>query len=112
MNIIRSCVYFLFDGDELVYIGKTTNLYYRIGQHVADGYKKFDRFEVFETDDQDRLEEFLIRLLKPKYNKVVPGGNYGDVGNIKNERVVLHYHDGKLLDAIPLSEYKKEMKLG
>lgn len=29
-----SCVYFLMNDDELVYIGQTNNLRYRIGQHM------------------------------------------------------------------------------
>ena len=66
------CVYFLFDGDELVYIGKTDNIFYRIGSHINEGLKKFDRFEMFETQNNDRLEALLITLLKPKYNKLVP----------------------------------------
>jgi hypothetical protein len=66
------CVYFLFDGEDLVYIGKTDNIFYRIGTHLTEGQKKFDRFEMFETKNNDRLEALLITLLKPKYNKLVP----------------------------------------
>lgn len=69
MKMIRGGVYFLYDGEELVYIGQSDNVYRRIGQHISDGQKMFDSFEVYETDDYIRLEGLLINLCKPKYNK-------------------------------------------
>lgn len=75
MQVLTEGVYFLYDGDELVYIGTTDNLYRRIGQHIAEGKKVFNRFEVYPTKDRMRLEGFLIRALKPKYN-VSLGADY------------------------------------
>lgn len=73
MQVLTEGVYFLFDGDELVYIGTTDNLYRRIGEHVAQGKKMFDRFEFYPTTDRMRLEGFLIETLGPtRYN--VSGG--------------------------------------
>ena len=69
MKTIGCGVYFLYDGEKLVYIGQSTNILYRIGQHIKDGQKKFDNFRFYETDDYIRLEAFLIGALKPKYNK-------------------------------------------
>ena len=105
MNIVKNSVYFLFDGDELVYVGKSTNLFARIGTHVAEGFKKFDRFEFYETDDQDRMEEFFIRLLRPKYNKTVPDNNFPNMPSIKMNRDVIWLHDG-VEERIPIDEYK------
>ena len=68
MNVVESGVYFLYNKDELVYIGQSDNLYRRIGQHIAEGVKTFDRFELYPTKDCIRLEGFLIELFKPKYN--------------------------------------------
>ena len=68
MQVFTEGVYFLYDGDELVYIGTTDNLYRRIGEHIAQGKKIFDRFEFYPTTDRIRLEGFLIQTLKPKYN--------------------------------------------
>ena len=84
MKVVQSGVYFLFDKDELVYIGTSANIYERIGQHVSEGVKMFDRFEVFPTKDKfDRymLEGFLIQLFHPKYN--ISNGKmfeYRDIG--------------------------------
>lgn len=68
MQVFTEGVYFLYDGDELVYIGTTDNLYRRIGEHIAEGEKVFDRFEFYPTTDRIRLEGFLIKMFKPKYN--------------------------------------------
>ena len=68
MKVVREGVYFLYDKDELVYIGQSDNLYRRIGQHIAEGKKKFDRFELYPTGDRIRLEGFLISMFEPKYN--------------------------------------------
>ena len=75
MKVVEAGVYFLYDKDELVYIGTSENILSRIGQHIAQKVKIFDRFEVFPTGgkfDRYKLESFLIQLFKPKYN-VAPG---------------------------------------
>ena len=68
--ICKPCVYFLFRDNVLVYVGKTQNIYLRIGQHITEGQKKFDSFEYFITEDADALEAVLIQILKPIYNKL------------------------------------------
>lgn len=72
MEKVTEGVYFLFDGEELVYIGRSDNMLMRIGQHISDGHKRFDRFELYPTSDSKRLEGFLIEALAPRYN-VAPG---------------------------------------
>lgn len=68
MDVVTEGVYFLYDDDELVYIGESDNLFRRIGQHIAEKIKKFNRFEIYPTESRKELEGFLIRMLKPKYN--------------------------------------------
>lgn len=68
MKVVEEGVYFLYDKDELVYIGQSDNLYRRIGQHIAERKKRFDSFELYPTTDRIRLEGFLIKMFKPKYN--------------------------------------------
>lgn len=75
MNVVEEGVYFLYDRDELVYIGTSDNLYRRIGQHIAEKTKVFDRFELYPTRDRIRLEGFLIKTFKPRYN-VASGADY------------------------------------
>lgn len=68
MKVVTEGVYFLFDKGVLVYVGETDNLFRRIGQHIAEGKKQFDSFEIYPCADRKRLEGFLIRTLSPKYN--------------------------------------------
>ena len=68
MKVVTEGVYFLFDNKQLVYIGESDNVYMRIGQHIKDGTKKFDSFEIYPCNDRKKLEGFLIRTLMPKYN--------------------------------------------
>lgn len=61
-------VYFLFDDEELVYIGRSQDIAKRLDQHQHS--KKFDHYSFIECDgdERDELEADLIRLHKPKYN--------------------------------------------
>ena len=63
-------IYFLFDGDELVYIGSSrVNIFQRLKSHVKD--KKWDYFIFYQTrpeTDVLGLEYDLIRKLNPKLN--------------------------------------------
>ena len=67
----RPCIYMLYRGDNIVYIGQTECLARRISEHLQSD-KEFDSFVVhsFVSDQYIRLkkEEILIRKHKPKYN--------------------------------------------
>lgn len=67
-------IYFLFDGEELVYVGQTTNIYQRIGVHMKK--KTFDSFSKIKVDlsqkELDLLETHYILNFKPKYNNRLP----------------------------------------
>ncbi len=65
-------IYFLFDGDEIVYVGQTTHGESRIYNHrTYQNYKDFDSFTMLECDikDLDRIEGMWISTLQPKYNR-------------------------------------------
>lgn len=70
MKKITSGVYMLYKNDNIVYVGESSNILSRIGQHIKEGVKDFDEFEYFELEEEDRmnLEAFIIRIVKPKYN--------------------------------------------
>jgi hypothetical protein len=61
-------VYFLMSGDEIVYVGQTTNLYARIGSHREA--KIWDRilFLSVPRENLDATERYWIATLQPKYN--------------------------------------------
>lgn len=65
------CLYFLYKDKELVYIGKSINLFGRIGNHLIQKNKVFDSFrylEVTDIIDLEELEKIYIKKYKPIYN--------------------------------------------
>ncbi len=71
---IASCkkvgIYFLIKNSEILYIGQSINIQYRIGCHARDGIIDFDRFTILEVDKQFlcMVEARLIKRFKPKHN--------------------------------------------
>lgn len=66
-----SGVYFLWENEELVYIGQSENCVNRIIQHKNSTDKKgFTHASVFhmQIDTSKHLERILIKHFKPKYN--------------------------------------------
>jgi hypothetical protein len=60
-------VYFLIDGNKIVYVGQSVNVYARIAQHHN---KVFDSFAFIpcDKDSLDNLESLYIHILRPLLN--------------------------------------------
>ncbi len=72
-DVRRLCgVYFLIDGDEVVYVGQSVNVAARILQHIADKTKQFSRacYVPVHPDDLDETERSLITLFAPRHNSL------------------------------------------
>jgi len=91
---LNPSVYVLLDDNEIVYVGKSTNPYGRIGVHFSD--KKFDKFAILNAEDfsvEDNefvdlypyFEELLIMKYKPKYNKSINCLIYASFDTVKRE---------------------------
>jgi hypothetical protein len=67
-NINYCGIYFLFDSDELVYVGQSVNVFARIGQHI--GYKEFTHWTFINCNQHelDYLEVQYIWKFKPRLN--------------------------------------------
>jgi len=67
-------VYVLFEGFEIVYIGQSVRLFYRLSEHSQG--KKFDHIQIINVnkDDLDIVEMLLILQYKPRYN--ISGDEY------------------------------------
>ena len=70
-------VYVLRDNGEVVYVGKTNDIFRRISEHSRGGqkhgisHKKFTDWEYFRLENEEQrkiLEALLIVYLHPKYN--------------------------------------------
>lgn len=68
----KPCIYYLMAGDSIVYIGETESLMCRIGQHIQENVKVFDRIQFvwFVGERRERLEKEKqeIQFHKPHYN--------------------------------------------
>lgn len=66
-------IYALIKDEEVVYIGKSSNVMARLGSHIQEGIKDFDSYAIVckTTESQvDSIEQKYIDDLKPKYNIV------------------------------------------
>jgi len=65
-----SCVYFLCNKGEVVYIGKTTSLGIRLASHIFN--KEFTKTFYIKVPKSElsKTELAFIRILRPKYNEV------------------------------------------
>jgi hypothetical protein len=63
----HSGIYFLMNGWELIYVGKTNHLANRIKAHDKEFNSIF--FLSVESWEQDVLEQIYISMYYPKYNK-------------------------------------------
>ena len=70
----ESGVYFLFDGEELVYIGEGWNCFLRVAEHTRkDSDREFTHWNyvpVGSKEERKSLELALRKQYKPKFNKV------------------------------------------
>lgn len=83
-DLIDVCaVYFLWRGDELLYVGQSACLENRIFSHERrrDGYQAgvqipFDRFTFLQTGKEaiDATETTYIQAYWPQYNRTAAGG--------------------------------------
>lgn len=65
-------MYFLWAGDEIVYVGRSENLFQRIGTHVDNPEIEFDSFtweEHLSYESMVKSEARCIKELKPRHNK-------------------------------------------
>jgi hypothetical protein len=70
-DVFAPGLYFLFQGDRLVYIGQSNSVPSRIAQHIMEGIKDFDRFTSVTIADRRRrldLEKDLVASYRPYYN--------------------------------------------
>ncbi|OOG47380.1 DUF2924 domain-containing protein [Polaromonas sp. A23] len=76
-------VYALYDGTELYYVGKSTDLRKRVKIHLKDrhlaSWTHFSLYLVREADHIHEIESLLVRIANPKGNRVIPKGRSNGV---------------------------------
>lgn len=67
--ISGECVYFLWDDDIIVYIGRSSRVITRVSSHVMEGEKKFNAISIIPIDEKNnQIEALYIKKYAPKYN--------------------------------------------
>ena len=68
-KIFRPCIYVLFDGDEIVYIGQSKSPYSRLSSHQKDKHFNAVRLLPCLKHRMNYWEKKLIKKYSPKLNK-------------------------------------------
>lgn len=90
-NIRCPIIYFLLDGDEVVYVGKSKIGLSRPYNHKNKAFTDIAIFECNETE-LDIKETELIKKYLPKYNKMMGNSDYSltRTKNIMREQTNIH----------------------
>ncbi len=71
-------IYALYDGSELYYVGKSTELRKRVRHHLKDrhlaSWTHFSLYLARREDHIHEIESLLVRIANPKGNRVIPRG--------------------------------------
>ena len=71
-------IYALYDGPDLYYVGKSTDLKKRVKQHLRDrhlaSWTHFSLYLVRRAEHIHEIESLLVRIANPQGNSVVPKG--------------------------------------
>ena len=73
-HVSQTGVYFLFNQNDVVYVGQGQDILSRIGHHALAGKKQFDSYAYLPcpADQLNEAEAHFIHLLQPYYNKTIP----------------------------------------
>lgn len=65
-----SGVYFLFEGEEVVYVGESNDVFLRVRTHFSDPRMKFDKWAYLKipADERREVELEYIRMFQPHLN--------------------------------------------
>ena len=74
-------VYFLLNCEQIVYVGKTTDIRNRLQQHSKDLNKIWNRYFFIgcEREEVNRLEAYYILKYRPRYNVAIPDPSSADM---------------------------------
>lgn len=90
-------VYFLFNNDDLVYIGQSIRTFERLNDHLDEGAKVFNCYSFVKCDSQQeakQLEKELIIRYKPPLNKTYAKINIDQQSEFVS-KALIHLNDIK-----------------
>lgn len=94
-------IYALYDGGELYYVGKSTNLKKRVRSHLRDrhlaNWTHFSLFLIKKEEYINEIESLLVRIANPKGNRVKPKGKAG-TSMLKKLKIMVKEKQGEEFD--------------
>ncbi len=107
-----SGVYALYDGPELYYVGRATELRTRVKQHLTDrhssGWTHFSLYLIKKAEHVGEMESLLIRISNPKGNAVKPKGRDSRELRNKLKQSIKQRHKEELGALLSLKVKKKK----
>lgn len=82
-------IYFLYQDDDIVYVGQSQNIGQRVYTHLAKDEKVFNYYAVYECpklsqQEMDNLEARIILEFDPRYNgSIPPNSKYKTISQLK-----------------------------
>ena len=78
-------IYFLINGDSIVYVGQSVNVPSRVSSHYLDAAKDFNKFCYIPCNKEhlDAIESLYIHMFKPSLN-----GRGSEATKVKNPRYI------------------------
>jgi len=67
-------IYFLIEGNEIVYVGQSIDCDLRVRRHIFEGEKVFSRYHIMpcHQDHLNLYEAYCLWKFQPKYNTHIP----------------------------------------
>ena len=109
-------IYALYDGPDLYYVGKSTDLKKRVKQHLRDrhlaSWTHFSLYLVRRAEHIHEIESLLVRIANPQGNRVVPRGKSSGPLLKKLQQMVRQKQKDEYLELFGVPRAKRERKRG
>ncbi|HWT01576.1 MAG TPA: GIY-YIG nuclease family protein [Pyrinomonadaceae bacterium] len=105
-------IYALYDGSELYYVGKSTDLKKRVKQHLRDrhlaSWTHFSLYLVRKAEHIHEIESLLVRIANPQGNRIVPKGKSSGPMLKKLMQMVRQKHSDEFQSLFGINKTKKQ----
>ena len=109
-------IYALYDGENLYYVGKSSELRKRVKQHLRDrhlaSWTHFSLYLVRKAEHISEIESLLVRIASPKGNRVIPKGKSRGPLLIKLKALVKQRQKEEFVGLLYLFPSKEILPLG
>ncbi len=106
-------IYALYDGSELYYVGKSTDLKKRVRHHLRDrhlaSWTHFSLYLVRKAEHIPEFESLLVRIANPKGNRNVPKGKSSSIMLKKLQAMVKQKQKEEFEEMFPRNKQRNQI---